>query len=209
MEVFCIHLPHRADRMVNIRKLERFYPSINIRIVEGVRHERGLTGCLLSHKKIVRMAKEQKRPYVWVIEDDCKFLPSNGLLASYAKSVVDYLAANPHIDIVNGCGNLYEYQIDSVVPFRDMFFLKSPKVMATHCIFYSASCYDKILALDENSCAIDEYTNLMNMSYTFPFLGFQVVSFSDIAKKDVNYDNMISSNNFVTHTLMKDGFLHQ
>ena len=209
MDVFCIHLPHRTDRMENIKKLQRFYPSINFHIVEGVRHERGATGCALSHQKIIRMAKEQKRPYVWVIEDDCKLLHANGVLLTYVNEIVKFIAANPNVGIVNGCGNLDPYQIDSVKPAGGMFFLKSPRVLTAHCIFYTAACYDAFLALDPSGDAIDESTNSMNMVYTFPFLATQVTSYSDISKKDADYDNISMSSRFITYTLKEEGFLNK
>ena len=200
MDVFCIHLPHRTDRMANIQKLHRLYPSLNIHVVDAIQHERGLTGCLLSHQKIVRMAKEQGRPYVWVIEDDCKLLPGNGTLVSYANKVAKYLAGNPGVGIVNGCGNLGEFKIDTIQAMGDMFFMTAPQVWATHCMFYSQSCYDGFLALDPG-VIIDTETNKMNMAFTFPFLATQVTSFSDIVKKDVNYDNIVMSRNYIAHVL--------
>ena len=200
MDVFCIHLPHRTDRMANIQKLQRFYPSLNIHVVEGIQHERGLTGCLLSHQKIVRMAKEQGRPYVWVIEDDCKLLPGNGTVISYVKRIASYLADNPTVGIVNGCGNLGEFKIDTIRAVGDMFFMTAPQVWATHCIFYSQSCYDAFLDLDPGAI-IDTETNKMKLVFTFPFLATQVTSFSDITKRDVNYENIIESRNYILHVL--------
>lgn len=193
--------------MDNINKLRRFYPSFNIHVVDGVQHERGLAGCLLSHQKIVRMAKEQNRPYVWVIEDDCKLLPGNGTLSVYVAKIAEYLSTNPEIGIVNGCGNLDEFKLNTITPSKDLFFLTAPKVWATHCIFYSRTCYDKFLELDANDpgIVIDNETNNMNMAFTFPFLATQVASFSDISKKDVNYDNIVVSRNYVAHILRKQG----
>lgn len=189
--------------MQNINKLRRFYPSFNIQIIEGIQHERGLAGCLLSHQKIVRMAKEQGRPYVWVIEDDCKFLPGNGTLLAYVAKIAEYLSANPAVGIVNGCGNLGEFKLNTVTTSGDLFFLTAPKVWATHCMFYSRSCYDDFLALDANDpgIVIDNETNNLSMSFTFPFLATQVASYSDITKRDVNYENIIASGNYVAHTL--------
>lgn len=204
MDVFCIHLPHRVDRLENIKKIRQLYPCVNLHVVDGIQHERGLTGCLLSHQKIVRMAKEQGRPYVCVIEDDCKFLPGNGTLMTYLAKITAYIAANPQIGIVNGCGNLGEFTLTTMQQVGDMFFLTAPTVWATHCMVYSQSCYDAFLALDPG-VIIDSETNKLNMAFTFPFIATQVASFSDITKKDVNYDNIIQSRNYVAHVLREKG----
>jgi len=210
MDVFCIHLPHRKDRLMNIRKLERFYPSLNIQVIEGIRHERGLTGCMMSHQKIVRMAKEEKRPYVWVLEDDCKLLPTNGKLVDQARTIVEYLRTNPDVGVVSGCGNLSEFTIDIVKSLRDMFFLRSSRVTTSHCVFYSEAWYDKVLSLDPNHGAIDEILNeQFNLRYTYPYLATQVASFSDIKKEDTNYQNILASNTFVTYTLKEEGLITQ
>jgi len=208
MDVFCIHLPHRKDREENLKKIDRLYGSLRVTVVEGIKHENGAIGCLLSHQKILRMAKEQNRPYVWIIEDDCKFIPTNGGVLAYARIITKFLTDNPTVQVVNGCGNLADFEITSVQKIRDLFFLTAPKVFTTHCIFYSASAYDDILALD-TGVPIDSAVNKMKMVFTWPFLATQVESYSDIEEKDVNYDNIIHSNNFIISKLQDNGLLEK
>jgi len=85
--------------MENIKKLQKNYPSFNFILVNGIRDENGARGCLLSHQFIIRMAKQKKLPYVWVIEDDCTFLVTNGALITYARDITQAIA---DVDIVNG-----------------------------------------------------------------------------------------------------------
>jgi hypothetical protein len=207
MEVFCIHLPHRKDRMENINKLRKNYPSLDIRIFEGIRDENGARGCLLSHQALIRMAKKEGRPYIWVIEDDCSFTLTNGAMATMARTITTYLNS-PSVDIVNGCGNLGQYEITSIVPVNSMFFLTSPALSTTHCIFYSASSYDKMLELSDTTLLDgDKGTNSCNMAFTWPFLATQLPSFSDIEEKDVNYEHIMISMKFVKWTLAKAHFI--
>lgn len=203
MDVFCIHLPQRTDREENLKKIDRLYPSLHLTVVEGIKHENGAIGCLLSHQKIVRMAKEQGRPYVWVIEDDCKFLPTNGAVFSYGRVIAKFLTDNPMVEVVNGCGNLAVYEISSVQKIKDLFFLTTPKVFTTHCVFYSASAYDKILAFDTSE-PIDCAINKLKMVFVWPFLATQVESYSDISEKDVNYNNIGLSNDFIIKSLQEN-----
>jgi hypothetical protein len=193
--------------MENIKHLQKNYPSLTIRIFEGILDENGARGCLRSHQALIRMAKEQKRPYIWVIEDDCRFTLTNGALATHARTIISHLGSSK-VDIVNGCGNLGEYVINSVVPASGIFFLKSPVLTTTHCMFYSSACYDRMLALPDTTILDgSKGTNSCNMVYTFPFLGTQIPSFSDIEEKDVYYDQILNSMGFVKHVLTRDHYL--
>ena len=207
MDVFCIHLPHRTDRMENIKKLRKNYSSLNIQVFEGIRDENGARGCLRSHQALIRMAKEQGRPYIWVIEDDCTFTLTNGALATIARTIVSHLN-NPNVDIVNGCGNLDVYELTSIVPSNGMFFLGTPRISTTHCIFYSSSCYDKMLSLPDTTILDGPRgTNACKMAFTYPYLATQLPSFSDIEKKDVYYEHILNSAGFVKHVLTRDHYL--
>ena len=209
MDIHCIHLPHRTDRMENIKKLEKNYPSFNFIVVNGIRDENGARGCLLSHQAIIRMAKQQNLPYVWVIEDDCKFIVSNGALLTHARDITDFLRGNPAVGVVNGCGNLPEPQpIRVFSKFHDVFFMQSPHITTAHCIFYAASAYDKLLEFDDTHIA-DVITNDCNMVYTYPYLATQMASFSDIEEKDVDYQNIPESAKYIRALLTKNGQLKQ
>ena len=193
MDIFCIHLPHRTDRMENIKRLQKNYPSFNFIVVNGIRDDNGARGCLLSHQAIIRMGKQKNLPYVWVIEDDCQFLVNNGVLATYARDIVGFI---PTVGIVNGCGNLTDPDVSIVAKSGSMTYLRSPFVGTTHCIVYGASCYDKMLGFDNTHIA-DIITNQCNMVFTYPYLATQLPSYSDIEKKDVAYDNIMKSMNHV------------
>jgi hypothetical protein len=153
------------------------------------------------------MAKEQGKPYIWVIEDDCTFTLTNGALATMARTITSYLN-NRSVDIVNGCGNVGKYELTSVIPSNGMFFLTAPDLLTTHCMFYSSSCYDKMLALPDTTILDGEKgTNSCNMVFTWPFMATQLPSFSDIAEKDVDYDHITTSMKFVKWKLTQDHFI--
>jgi len=193
MDIFCIHLPHRKDRMENIKRLQKNYPSFNIIVVNGIRDDNGARGCLLSHQFIIRTAKQRNLPYVWVIEDDCQFIVSNGVLATYARDIVRFVH---NVGIVNGCGNLNDPDVSIVAKSDGMTYLRSPSIGTTHCVIYGVSCYDKMLSYDDTHIA-DVITNECNMVFTYPYLAIQLPSYSDIEKKDVVYDNITRSMNHV------------
>jgi hypothetical protein len=202
MDIFCIHLPHRTDRMNNIKSLQKNYPSFNFIVVNGILDENGARGCLLSHQSIIRMAKQQNLPYVWVIEDDCQFLVNNGTLLTHARNMINFMR-DTSVEIVNGCGNINDPRIQIKGNSDTLTFLKSECVSTTHCIVYNASSYDKLLAFGSDTIA-DVNTNACNMLFTYPYLATQLPSYSDIEKKDVVYDNIVKSMNHV-RSIMQGG----
>lgn len=198
--VHCIHLPERTDRYENIKHIRKAYPFLDVRVVDAIRHETGWIGCLRSHKKIVQSAKDAGKPYVIVIEDDCDFIVDAPTLKTQLATIVDYLAEHPEIQVVNGCGNLIRFTIDSVESFRETRFLRSPEVRTTHIIVYNASAYDTVLNFEE-TVAVDEQLNACQMVYTYPYLARQLPGYSDINKHVVNYTNIDRSMEFVTRTV--------
>jgi hypothetical protein len=174
------------------------YPSVKIHYVDGVYDPTSYNGCQLSHKKCVQMAKDAGWPYILVMEDDCDFLLSDKHLRRALETMVDYQACHREVDIVNGCGNLDGFTITACERFRDMYFLKSPLVYTAHCTMYTARAYDKILQV-EPGMPIDVIQNDWNLVYTYPYLATQIPSYSDLVKKDVNYDNILKSRSFVAN----------
>ena len=198
LDIYCIHLPFREDRLEHIQRIQKNYPNLNIHIIDGVYDiENGARGCLLSHKKIVQFAKENDLPYIFVIEDDCEFLLPNTILIHTIADMISYI---PNVDIINGCGNLIEFKIDNVVSHGNTYFLKSPDVRTTHCILYGKSSYDTFLSFPDTSIT-DVQINTTNLVYTYPYLAKQLSSYSDITKENVEYTNIQKSNIFVKNYL--------
>jgi len=198
MDVYCIHLEYRSDRFAHLKAMQARYPSIRINLIDGIRHMNPLLGCQLSHKMCVQMAKDKRWPYIIVLEDDCDFLLSDAELLKCFQTMIDYHKAHPEVDIVNGCGNLEDFIIDSSEEFQGMHFLRSPKVFTGHCIIYTASVYDKVLAVSPG-ILIDAMQSNWNIVYTYPYLATQIQSYSNLVRKVVEYNNIEASRNFVAN----------
>lgn len=201
LDVYCIHLGYRTDRMQHIERLRAAYPSFRIHIVDAVQHADGNTGCIRSHKKVIEDAKARKLPYTIVIEDDCQFLLPDKRLFDVFVTVISYCHSHPEIDAVNGCGNLPVLTATRVDSMGDTTFLKAPNVRTTHCILYTLAAYDKIAAFPEIGAIIDVQTNSLNMVFTYPYLATQIPSYSDIMGRDVEYENIEKSRAFVQNVL--------
>ncbi len=198
--MYCIHLAHRTDRLHHIERLRARYPSVRIHIVDAIRDEDGHRGCILSHKKVIEYAKAHRFPYVIVLEDDCDFLLSESELVSAVSTSISYLHSHPHINIVNGCGNLPALTATLLDTVGHVRFLTAPDIRTTHCMIYSERAYDPFLAISEY-IPIDIQTNTLNMVFTYPYLATQLPSYSDIMNQDVAYDNIAKSQAFVKEIL--------
>jgi hypothetical protein len=147
------------------------------------------------------MAKVAGWPYIIVLEDDCDFLVSDAELLDRFKTMIAY----PNADVVNGCGNLGHFSVNSCAPFRNMWFLRSTEMYTTHCVMYKAGSYDTILS--SSPCPQDVLLmTRTNMVYTYPYLATQIASYSDLAKTNVDYTNIQLSRSFVAnhiHSLRK------
>ena len=196
MDIYCIHLEYRTDRLAHLNAMKARHPSVSINLVEGIRHMNSLFGCQLSHRKCVQMAKNNGWPYIIVLEDDCDFLLPDEELLKCFRTMIEYHNTHPEIEIINGCGNLEDFVITSCEEFQGMHFLRSPVIYTGHCILYSARIYDRVLGI-ELGCPIDVAQNQWNTVYTYPFLATQVASYSDIQKANVAYNNIIYSRKFV------------
>jgi GR25 family glycosyltransferase involved in LPS biosynthesis len=200
LDLYCVHLAHRTDRMAHIKRLRTQYPSVRIHIVDAIRDTNGHRGCVLSHKKVIMTAKERNSPYVIVIEDDCDFLLPEPELISALHTSIEYLQSHPHIEIVNGCGNLPTLSAKLLDTVGDMRFLTAPTVHTTHCMIYSERAYDKLLAISEH-IPIDIQTNTLSMVFTYPYLATQIPSYSNISNQDIEYTNIAKSQAFVREIL--------
>ena len=182
--------------MTHMKRMQEMYPFLTIQFVEGVRHETGVIGCSRSHKKIIQMAKDQNLSSILVLEDDCDFLLPPTTLESTIQDIFKYMKLHPEIQVINGCGNLIYFSISDVQKESNMYLLKSKDVRTTHCVFYNASSYDKVLECPE-TIAIDEFLNTCNMVFSYPYLAHQLESYSDINKYTVRYTNIDKSMAFV------------
>lgn len=73
MKIFCINLKTRKDRKKKMIKHFSKY-KMNVEFFTAKLHpEGGVTGCRDSHLQVLKMAQQQKLPYVMILEDDLIF----------------------------------------------------------------------------------------------------------------------------------------
>lgn len=201
IDAYCIHLPHRVDRLAHIAALQSIAPWLQVHFVDAVHvPEAGWKGCLQSHQAVVRYAKDNRLPYILVLEDDCDLLVSPSEFKTALVAAVDYLTTTPSAQIVSGCGNLVTKTADVVGSRGGVRFLTAPDVRTTHCILYSAAAYDAVLSFDPD-IPIDVQQNTCSLVFTYPYLATQLPGHSDIQAASVAYTNIEASRAFVQNLL--------
>lgn len=201
LDAYCIHLPHRSDRLAHIARLQAAAPWLHVHLVDAVHTpEAGWKGCLQSHQAVVRYAKDNRFPYVLVLEDDCDLLVSPSEFKAALVASIDYLTTTPSAQIVSGCGNLVTKTATMVDSRGGVRFLTAPDVRTTHCILYSAASYDAVLSFDPD-IPIDDQMNRCNIVFTYPYLATQRPGHSDIQDASVEYTNIEASRAFVQNLL--------
>ena len=72
MNIYYINLAHRTDRNEHVLQQIASIGCTGIR-VDAVNCKQGAIGCAMSHIRCLEFAKEQKLPFLCVVEDDIEF----------------------------------------------------------------------------------------------------------------------------------------
>jgi hypothetical protein len=195
--IYLINLDSRPDRLVRVMssfdalgivdRVQRF-PGI---IPEG---GSGAYGCLMSHVAIIKKAKELRLKNVLVFEDDVQLLniesisPAISQLSSQPWALY-YLGYNSHAPLTQATPNL----------------LKLTKCYAAHAIAYNSIIFDLILSeFEKNKINIidvwlaDNIQSKFKCFGNYPIGAIQIPSYSDIEKRQVNYEFIM--NRFIENT---------
>jgi hypothetical protein len=209
--IYVINLQHRLDRLTEFKKqlasagLSQFFINHKIEVFSAINiPNKGYEGCKLSHYSIVKSAKAQGLSRILVFEDDASFI---GSIENLVKSIsqlkkikwdIFYLGCNP-LDPLN--------QLDYNLA-------KVKNAYTTHSIAYNSSFYDHFIKsvdlkefeiLDEWLATHAQYKFSCVASYPLQFT--QTAGFSNIERREVNYQNIAenfnrSTNHFITNQSM-------
>jgi len=188
IDIYVINLKHRTDRKEQMIKKFKQFENINIKFIEAIKHENGAIGCLKSHQKCIEIGKENNMEYIIVMEDDtipCKYFEKR------FNNILEYLNNNS-FDIFLGMVNKTRKEhIIEKVDYPKEKLLKISKGNNTNLIIYNKKAYEFFLSIDENNfIAIDhEWHNKLSAIVTLPFLVSTENDYSDIEKKNMNYDS--------------------
>ncbi len=197
MNVFYINLDSRTDRKQLVEnelnelewKYERF-PAIE--------KEDGRLGCSMSHLRVLMMAKERNLDYVVILEDDIHFQKPRFFNEHFKKAITH------DFDVLLIAGNIRP----PITPTDNPNLFRVQKSYTTTGYIVKNHYYDKliqnykmgILQLMKNPeqmgrYEIDVFWDTLqqkdNWFIIMPRTVTQLVDYSDILKKNVNYDHLM------------------
>lgn len=199
--IYCINLRKRTDRKnLFYKEIDKIWLWKKITFFEGIEKKNWHLWCLLSHRKIVQIAKKNGYKNVLVFEDDAELIESN---ANQLKEALKDLLTQKWSMFYLWC----------TFSFADFPYLeKSNSIyrvrwwLSTHAIAYNSEFYDHFLEITSDSeriidkyKAIDVYLSLFwQESYNayMPLLPIfkQKIGFSTIQDKIINLDQFIITN---------------
>jgi len=149
----------------------------------------GNEGCTSSHKEILKIARERKLPYVFILEDDVEF--SNDIATRLA-SLKQFLDTNTRWEMLYLGGNHGKPSIGKITEN----ILITPFTYSTHAYFIHSRIYDLAIESWEKApygrpvdMTLHEKIQCRNNCFKHkPRLAFQRKGFSNIQQRDVNYD---------------------
>lgn len=187
ISAYIINLKHRTDRydhMINeMKKL-----PISYEFIEGIVDE--TKTCFQSQKKCIQLAKQNKLPYILILEDD----------ATFTDNVIEiFKTAFNEIQKLNWDMFFLGANLQSSAIRISNSLLKLTGAYAAHAYMVHERFYDTILELP-HECEMDvHYHNLMpnhNVYMCDPMIAYQLPSYSDLQDGYRDYNQSIINNYF-------------
>jgi GR25 family glycosyltransferase involved in LPS biosynthesis len=183
---YIINLKERTDRKQYITNEVTKIPQLSYTVIDAIRDESNT--CFASHLKCIQLAKDNKLPFVLILEDDCMFTSNcNEILNTTFNELQTldwdmlYLGANL---------NAPAYNVSK-------YLLKLSGAYTTHAYIVHERFYDTILNLTLDFEIDVCYTKLMNNSNVFmcdPIIAYQLPSYSDLQDGFRDYNDHIQNN---------------
>lgn len=216
--IYIINLKERSDRWSNCIKQLTKYNIINYERFDAIRPDLtkidpiqysknnmklsknyiiGALGCKLSHLSIINDAKINNYSKILILEDD--FLLCNNFIKKYNNIIKDINENN-----INYAMLYLGFSIVRDNPYIDTKINNLKKLTnahTTHAYILDKSFYDTIInEINTCHCEIDVCYAHMQKKYNniygiIPSLITQIASYSDIMKKDVDYNKVIKLDN--------------
>ncbi len=187
MPTFIINLPNRPDRLAKIKaQLDKF--GIFYYVWAATKNEDGKKGLVETMRELFAHCAGMDYDNVFVFEDDSRILSDEFLEIIY-KCVLqlpkDYELFYAGCNLHGKCKRYSENLIEGTGFY------------SSHAVMYSKAAIFRILSLLKNyNCAYDELLvkeiqREGNTFCSFPLLVSQENGYSDIAKRNVNYEKFI------------------
>ncbi len=201
---YIINLSERKDRLEHIQKIFENYKKINFIIIEGIKEEEGWIGCYKSHIKCIKYAKENNLPYIIVLEDDCDIVVD---FENKFQNIIEYLENNLDTwDIfLGGITNLKTSKILSNIKYKEIDFINVSEGKTFNFVIYNNRVYNYFIEKTIDKPIDKIWHNKFKAIIPIPFIAKQIMSYSDIEKKIVDYSNRYNpvENNIINYLKTK------
>jgi glycosyl transferase family 25 len=198
--VYYINLNYRTDRKASfLNEMKKInFPEEKIQRFSAIKHNRGEIGCSKSHIEILKQFINSNYNNCIIFEDDFIFKVSPEIVKSTLKNIFDNKI---NYDVIMLAGSIYKYdntKHNTLLKVNDgqtaSGYLLSKKFAQTLLDNFIEG--EKLLSSHNrdyySSYAIDQYWKKLqptnNWFITYPILGKQIESYSDIEKVYVNYN---------------------
>lgn len=191
IDVFVINMKHRTDRLDKFKK--NFDKFFKINVIEAVENKEGWKGCLQSHLKCIRYAKENNMKYIIVFEDDA--LPMNENIFEKFKKINEDIFQNKNdwdIFIGGSAKTLNRKDVKVYNSTLDLYNITATR--NTHSIVYNNTSYDFFLNGNVEKAIDVVWYNKVKAIMPIPFLFTSDDSWSDITNTKLHIKNRIKSN---------------
>ena len=197
--IFYINLDTRPDRKSFFENQMRMIGINNAKRFNAIKHNIGAIGCSSSHLELLKYAKQQNMDHILIMEDDIMFTRPK-LFVYYLNN---FLTKHKNFDVLLIAGNnMGEYTR------LDNFCVKISKCQTTTGYLVKSHYYDRLIQNYEeginnlkqnigliNKYAIDQHwtrLQLRDIWYLLtPLTVTQKPDYSDIEKKEINYNNLM------------------
>lgn len=191
---FFINLEHRKDRLSHIEKELQKLPLKNVQRLDAIQHERGFMGCTMSHIACLEKAIENGYDTVFICEDDLCFENHKQL----EKSVKTFFESGEDWDVFIICGNVWHSSGNGKIGA-----VKTAYCLTTTGYIVRKPYYNILLnnfkaglgglsrRPNKRCYRIDMFWRSLQRKdlwfHVFPSNAYQLESYSDIEKKNVDY----------------------
>jgi len=199
---YYINLEHRTDRRQHIESMkQRKHFFKNVQRMEAIRNMRGDVGCALSHIKCLNELSKRNEDYYLIMEDDFCILSEENFdnFVEHFENIKndndwDVITCTPR-----GNTTTYNYKKG---------FNRIVNNQTATCYIIKHTFIDTLLPIfkngvnnlmqnkDPNYCALDQCWKPLQIEHSFIYFekifGGQLPGYSDIEKKQVNYNQRFS-----------------
>lgn len=191
--ILYINLDSRVDRKNHVENELKKIGLIGERI-SAIINEKGNIGCTMSHIRCLEIAKERNLDHVLIVEDDISFTKP----FIFVDQMNKFLSSNRDFDVLLLAGNNYE-------PYHKLndYCIQVNNCQTTTGYLVKNHYYNNLIEnykigltnlIETNSgdYCVDQYWKILqrtdNWFLIIPLTVTQIEDYSDIEKKNVNYD---------------------